>query len=376
MAEPYERKQVGDGAIVALKSDWEQLRPIRQDRTLGPAAGRAFCEYLWPLANHAPGRLKISTRQMGAEFGMSREAADNWLVKMSAAGRVHIFERDEKRGTVDLYVFHPSDEVRIVPVDPQKTLDFPDDEPPPPVVATIPMTRPADAAPKPVIESPDSVTLPAQSPKPVIESPDSVTLPAQSPKPVTESPDSVTPGDPGKRPLDSEDIGAILAVIRGNPTNTNTKKTSASCQASKNQNQPSAIQDLERAEDLPPRIGDLIPSAVQAMVKAGIDTRARKDALRQRILQDCPELREPSDEWPQGAVWMAEKMAHLATYGIPPGAPIPEADIMHALSALAICRTTPRGVDTPGAWLNSRFRRIADAHGYEWCANGKYRQRE
>ena len=73
---------------------------------------------------------------------------------------------------------------------------------------------------------------------------------------------------------------------------------------------------------------------------------------------------------------MAEKMAHLASYGIPPGSPIPEAAVIHALSDLAICRTTPRGVDNAAAWLNVKFRGIAETHGYEWCANGKCRHRE
>jgi hypothetical protein len=192
MAEPYEWKQEGNRTIAALKSDWERLRPVRQNNALGPAAGRAFCEYLWPLANHAPGRLKISTRQMGAEFGFSPQAADNWIATLLGAGQIQIFDRDKKRGTVDLYVFDPDDEVRIAPVDPQKTLDFADDQPPPePPPATLPMTQRPD-------------TPPVRSPEPVTEPRDSVTPPVKSPEPVTEPRDSVTPdAGAGNLPTDN-----------------------------------------------------------------------------------------------------------------------------------------------------------------------------
>ena len=103
---------------------WDELEPLWTHRKLGGASKLAFA-WLWRRAGRRPAHIVIQPHQLGAAFGKSARAAEKWLDKLVGADLIEIVERDNVRGTVQLYVFNPSPGRAFQRADPQLPLPFP-----------------------------------------------------------------------------------------------------------------------------------------------------------------------------------------------------------------------------------------------------------
>ena len=103
---------------------FEGLAALRRDSRIGPAVYRCF-DWLWHLAGGRANYIVVTTKRIAYEFGVGRRAVEKWLEKLMEYGLVEVIDRDKRRGTIHLYVFHPRPERREPRPDPQRRLDFP-----------------------------------------------------------------------------------------------------------------------------------------------------------------------------------------------------------------------------------------------------------
>jgi len=103
---------------------FEGLAALRRDSRIGPAVRGCF-ELLWHLAGGRADYIVVTTKRIAYDFGVERRAVEKWIAKLGEYGLVEIIERDKRRGTIHLYIFHPRPDRRESRPDPQRRLDFP-----------------------------------------------------------------------------------------------------------------------------------------------------------------------------------------------------------------------------------------------------------
>ncbi len=99
---------------------YDPLDTLLADQMLGPAAKLAFC-VLWKLSECRPGRLCFTAAQLGARLGGSPRAAWDWLESLQKNDLIRIGERT-RRGSIEVFVFHPCPGNREATPDPQLRL--------------------------------------------------------------------------------------------------------------------------------------------------------------------------------------------------------------------------------------------------------------
>jgi len=102
---------------------FDSLAALRRDSRIGPAVRGCF-EYLWHLTGGRADYIIVTTKQIAFEFGVERRAVEKWLLKLREYGLAEVIDRDKRRGTIHLYVFHPRPERREPRPDPQRRLDL------------------------------------------------------------------------------------------------------------------------------------------------------------------------------------------------------------------------------------------------------------
>jgi len=102
---------------------FEGLAALRRDSRIGPAVRGCF-ELLWHLAGGRADYIVVTTKRIAYDFGVERRTVEGWLEKLQEYGLIEVVERDRKRGTIHVYVFHPRPDRRGPRPDPQRRLDF------------------------------------------------------------------------------------------------------------------------------------------------------------------------------------------------------------------------------------------------------------
>ena len=89
-----------------MDADLKKLWQI-PSRVLGPALKAAF-HMLWLEAGCEPNHLVITARWLGAACGAESRTALGWISQLEKKGLISVIERDERRGTIQVFVFRPT----------------------------------------------------------------------------------------------------------------------------------------------------------------------------------------------------------------------------------------------------------------------------
>ena len=102
---------------------FDSLAALRRDSRIGPAVRGCF-EWLWHVAGGRADYIVVTTKRIAYDFGVERRAVEKWLDKLAEYGLIEIIDRDKRRGSIHLYVFHPRPERREPRRDRQQRLEF------------------------------------------------------------------------------------------------------------------------------------------------------------------------------------------------------------------------------------------------------------
>ena len=101
---------------------FESLAPLR--RAGIQLAVYCLFEWLWHLVGGRPDYIVVTTKQIAYEFGKERRTIEGWFDKAGEQGLIEVMDRDKRRGTIHVYVFHPCPDRRERRPDPQRKLGF------------------------------------------------------------------------------------------------------------------------------------------------------------------------------------------------------------------------------------------------------------
>jgi hypothetical protein len=101
----------------------DELQLLLADRKMGAATKLAFL-HLWHLAGYRPGEILVTADWLAGRSGRSPRAALQWIDQLTEHGLLDVVERNERRGTFRLLIYHPAPGDREDTPDPQARLPF------------------------------------------------------------------------------------------------------------------------------------------------------------------------------------------------------------------------------------------------------------
>jgi hypothetical protein len=280
----------------------DPLDTLFADPEIGPALKLAFyC--LWRFAGARPGEIVVTTTWLGERCGRDPQTAWGWLQELQRHDLIVIGERNKRRGSWNVTVFHPCPGSREPMPDPQTRL--------------------------PLAEAGDTVEVQGalggddrEEPMPAAPTAEDETSRAGF-QPETRAPDSESGGDRGPETANfsanpahagSVEIGARVsspkpARLAHAPSKNSKNLAQAPCQSTiaRTTNSTNSLRGPATIADLLPDVAARIASTLET---AGND-RQQKERLKARFIAACGQ-RDPLDEWTAGCA------ANLVIYhGVP-----------------------------------------------------------
>ncbi len=309
----------------------DSLDMLFADRKIGAAAKLAFLQ-LWRFAGGQPGQVVITTDWLGGCYGRRPRSAWNWLEDLQRHDLIEMGERNERRGSVEVFVFSPAPgKDREATPDPQMMMDLqtgnaadceaiPDPQP-------QPNGSVGEAAGVSTQEPPSNSAAAGVSPqKPPQETPQKT--PQKPPRPLV----------PKKYQRETKDL-----TYQSTKAPKNTKDTKESDATSRSN--PSGETSMS-----------LVAAFQAATAVLDVEPQVQKARLKQKIKSVCG-----------GKVtdWVAGSAANLVVYH-----DVPEEDLRRILGDVQAMRDVGSLRDA-GAFFHAKARQLAARHGQPWPRRGR-----